>query len=87
MGGISSEIPDPTFGYIRGSSMGYQMKDDALRINLIGADFGADLGNLVYVDKYGEGDIEMTFLCQKSLRMCRYQCDTREDGDHQEIVE
>ena len=86
MGGISSEIPDPTFGYIRGSSMGYQMKDDALRINLIGADFGADLGNLVYVDKYGEGDIEMTFLCQKSLCVGRYHMRYKRGWGRQKIV-
>lgn len=46
---ISSEIPDPTFGYLRGSSMGRRAKGDALRNNLI----DADMGNLSYVDYYG----------------------------------
>ena len=31
-----------------------------------------DLGNLEYVDHFGQNDIAMTFLCQKSQRMCRY---------------
>ena len=35
MGGISGEIPDPTFGYMRSSSPEYREKDDALRNNAI----------------------------------------------------
>ena len=67
MGRIASEIPAPTFGYLRGSSMDYQKKDDALWNNLI----VEDLSNLAYVDRYGQNDSEMTSMCQKSQCMCR----------------
>ena len=65
---ISSEIPDPAFGYLRGSSAGYQRKDDTLRGNLV----DGDLGNLVYLAHYGQNDREMTLMGQKSQCICRY---------------
>ena len=66
---ISSEIPDPTFGYLRRSSTGYQKKTDALRINLS----ERDLSNVVYVDHYVKNDSEMTFLGRQSQFMRRYR--------------
>ena len=65
---ISSEIPDPTFGYLRRSSIRYQEKEDALRNNLV----EEDLSNLSYVDRHEQNVREMTFLRQKPQRMCRY---------------
>ena len=65
---ITSEIPDPTFGYLRGSSLEYRKKDTPLRNNL--ADAG--LGNLAYVNYYAQNDSEMTLMCQEFLRMRRY---------------
>ena len=64
---ISGEIPDPTFGYLIGSSSGYREKDDALRNNL--AEW--DLSNLAYVDHFGQTDTEETSMCQKDGRMRR----------------
>ena len=61
-------LRDPTFGYMRRSSMEYRLKDDALRINLV----DGDLSNLVYVDPIGKNDSEDTSMRQKDGRMCRY---------------
>ena len=66
-GRICGEIPEPTFGHLRRSSMGYRTKDDAIRGNLI----EGDLGNLAYVDHFGQNYIEDTFVCQKDGCMCR----------------
>ena len=65
---IIGEIPDPIFGYLRGSWMDYRKRGDALRGNLI----GEDLGHLVYVDHFGQNDSEETSMCQKVGCMCRY---------------
>ena len=65
---IGGEIHDPTFGYLRGSSIGYRKSDDALRKNW--AEW--DLGNQVYVDPFGWNDSEDAFVRQKHGIMCRY---------------
>ena len=38
MGRISGAFPAPTFGYLRGSSIGHREKDDDSRINLAESD-------------------------------------------------
>ena len=67
MARIQDGIPDPPFGYIRGSSVGYQTMGNSLRTGLI----ERDLGNLVYVDKLGRGESEMPFMCDKRDCACR----------------
>ena len=68
MARIHGEIPDPTFGYLRGSSLGYQRMGDALRNGLI----ERDLSTLVYVDKLGRSASEMSFMCEKRDYAFRY---------------
>ena len=58
MARIQSEIADPTFGYMRGSSIEYRRADNAPRSGLV----ERDLGNVVYVDKLGRSESEMS-LC------------------------
>ena len=65
---IMGEIPGPTFVYLRGISLDYRGKDDDLRNNVI----EWYMRNLVYVDLFGQNDIEETLMCQKARCMCRY---------------
>ena len=62
------EVPDPTFGYLRGSAMEYRKIEDDLRGNLIEGIWG----NLVYVDHFWQNDSDVTFVFQKGGRICRY---------------
>ena len=55
---IQGEIADPTFGYLRGSSVEYRRADTALRNGLI----GRDVNNIVYVGRLGRSEIEMSFM-------------------------
>ena len=81
-GRIGGEIPDPTFGFMRRSSMGYRKKDDALR----GSFFEWDVGNLAYVDHFG-WMISKILSCVRRADACvGIICDTREDGNHLAIV-
>ena len=58
MARFQGEIPDPTFGYLRGSSVDYRRMGNALRNGLI----GRNLGNLVYLDKSGRSESEIPFM-------------------------
>ena len=61
------EIPDPTFGYLRGSPIEYRRMGNAFRNGLM----ALDLGNLVYVDKLGRGEREIPFMCDQRECSCR----------------
>ena len=65
---ISGEIPEPTFGYLRGISAAYRKKGDELRNNL--AEW--DLGDLLYVGEFGQCDSEDTFVRREDGCVCRY---------------
>ena len=66
---IISEIPGPTFGYLRRSAIEYREGEDALRGNVI----EGDLRILVYVDGFRQNDIEWTSMCRKVLCKSRYR--------------
>ena len=62
------EIPDPTFGYLRRSSIEYRMVGNAFRNGLI----ERDLGNLVYVDKLGRIESEVSSMRETRGCACRH---------------
>ena len=59
MDGIHGEIPDPSFGYLRGSLLEQRKIDQALMSGRV----ERDLNNLVYVGKLWMGESEMSFVC------------------------
>ena len=81
MARIQGEIPDPTFGYLRGSSIGYQRMVNALRGGLL----ARNLINLVYVDKLGRGESAVPFMCEGEAARVDIIWDTREDGGEDAI--
>ena len=62
------EIPDPTSGYLRGSSMDHRKLGDDVRNICI----EHDLDKLVYIDRMGWNESEMSFVCESSKCDCRY---------------
>ena len=54
-------IPDPTDGYLSGSTLEHQKIAERMRNDLI----ERDLDKLVYVGKLGRGDCAVSFMCAK----------------------
>ena len=61
-------IPDPTFGYLRGSPPEHRKIYHDLMTDLV----ERDLDNPVYVGKLGRCESEMSFVCETRDCTCRY---------------
>ena len=58
---ILGEIPDPAFGYLRWGLLEHRKMDYVLTNDLV----QRALNKLVYVEKVGMNDIDVSFMCEK----------------------